>query len=166
MDKDTLSEESKYRDLFLASRDAIMTLEAPTWRFTSGNPAAIKMFGAKDEADFISYEPWKLSPEFQPDGNSSMSKAKEMIDKAMRDGSNFFDWTHRRINGEDFYAEVLLSKVGEGDKAFLHACVRDITKRKIDQEILEKLNKLMIGRELKMIELKEEIKNLKTGNKQ
>ena len=29
-----------------------MTLEPPSWRFTSGNPATVKMFGAKNEEDF------------------------------------------------------------------------------------------------------------------
>jgi hypothetical protein len=34
------------------SRDAIMTLAPPTWRFISGNPATVRMFAAKDEEEF------------------------------------------------------------------------------------------------------------------
>ena len=78
--------EKKYRSLFVSSNDAIMTLEPPTWKFTSGNPATIEMFKAKNEEDFLSYEPWKLSPERQPDGRSSAEKAKEMIEKAKASG--------------------------------------------------------------------------------
>ena len=122
--------DDKYRALFMASRDAVMTLEGPSWKFTSGNPATIEMFKAKDEAEFLSYEPWKLSPNLQPDGHSSDKKAKEMIEKAMHDGTNFFEWTHKRLNGEIFFAEVLLSKVAHDGKMFLHAVVRDITERK------------------------------------
>ena len=33
--------ETKFSSLFKSSRDAIMTLEPPTWKFTSGNPATI-----------------------------------------------------------------------------------------------------------------------------
>lgn len=137
--EDKLLEESedRYRALFLASRDAVMTLEPPSWKFTSGNLATIKMFGVKTEAEFVSAEPWRLSPEFQPDGRSSMEKAKEMIDNAMREGRNLFEWTHRRINGEDFPAEVLLSRVEYGGKSFLHAVVRDITERKKTEEKLK-----------------------------
>lgn len=127
----------RYKALFLSSRDAVMTLEPPSWRFTSGNPATIKMFMAKGEGDFLTYEPWRLSPEKQPDGRKSMDKAKEMIDKAMLEGSNLFEWTHRRLDGEDFSAEVLLSKVEQGDKTFLHALVRDITERKKMEERLK-----------------------------
>ncbi len=122
--------EHKYKELFLASRDAIMTLEPPTWRFTSGNPATLEMFKTKSEKEFIANEPWALSPEFQPDGRISREKAGEMIEKAMREGQNFFEWMHRRTNGEDFMAEVLLSRVEHNGKKFLHAVVRDITERK------------------------------------
>lgn len=122
--------EERYREIFLSSRDAIMTLEPPHWRFTSANPATVAMFRTKGEKHFLSYEPWALSPERQPDGRSSAEKAREMIEVAMREGTHFFEWTHRRFDGEDFPAEVLLSRVGTGDKAFLHAVVRDITERK------------------------------------
>lgn len=136
----TSSNEEKdirYRSLFLASRDAVMTLEPPDWKFTSGNPATIALFGTKDEKEFLSYEPWRLSPEYQPDGKKSIDKAKEMIEKAMKEGSNFFEWTHRRINGDDFYADVLLSRVEEDGKIFLHALIRDISKQKeMEKELL------------------------------
>lgn len=127
----------RYKALFLSSRDAIMTLEPPAWKFTSGNPATVKMFGVKDEADFLLHEPWALSPKTQPDGRNSMEKAKEMIDKAMKQGSNQFEWVHRRVNGEDFPAEVLLSKVEQNGKTYLHALVRDITERKKLEERLK-----------------------------
>ena len=63
-----LQAEEKFRVLFEVSSDAIMTLEPPTWRFTSGNPATVKMFRAKDETEFLAQGPWNVSPEFQPDG--------------------------------------------------------------------------------------------------
>jgi len=122
--------ENRFRSIFESSRDAIMTLEPPYWKFTSGNPAALKMFMAKDEADFASHEPWTMSPERQPDGRASIEKAKEMIEIAMRDGSNFFEWTHKRLNGEEFPATVLLTRMILAEKTILQATVRDITERK------------------------------------
>ncbi|MFH1401463.1 MAG: PAS domain S-box protein [Parcubacteria group bacterium] len=153
--------EGKYKALFMASRDAVMTLEPPSWKFTSGNPAAIKMFKVKNEAEFLSYEPWKLSPTIQPDGQLSAEKAKKMIEEALKEGINFFEWRHKRINGEEFLVEVLLSRVQQGNKVFLYASVRDITERKKAQEDLEKFNKIMIDRELKMEELQKELAELK-----
>jgi PAS domain S-box-containing protein len=122
--------EEKFRALFEVSSDAIMTVEPPTWRFTSGNPATIKMFKAKDEAQFVTKGPWEVSPEFQPDGARSDNKAKAMILKAMQEGSHFFEWDHMRLDGEVFHATVLLTRVTLGAKVFLQATVRDITEAK------------------------------------
>ncbi|MFH0739467.1 MAG: ATP-binding protein [Candidatus Omnitrophota bacterium] len=131
--------ENKYHSLFLTSSDAIMTLEPPSWKFTSGNPATVQMFKAKDEADFTSHEPWVMSPEWQPDGRASSEKAKEMIEMAMRDGSNFFEWTHKRINGEDFSATVLLTRMELAGETMLQATVRDISIQKQAEGEREKI---------------------------
>jgi len=122
--------EQRYRKLFESSKDAVMTLEPPAWCFTSGNPAILKIFKVKSEAEFTALAPWQLSPPSQPDGRPSMEKAREMIEIAMNKGSNFFEWTHRRATGEDFPATVLLTRVELPDWTFLQATVRDITQQK------------------------------------
>ncbi len=128
--------ETKYRSLFESSRDALMTAEPPSGRFTSGNPAALKMFGAKNQEEFVTHGPRDLSPERQPDGCNSAEKAGEMIETAMREGTHFFEWTHRRISGEEFPADVLLTRMELGGKTIILATVRDITGRKKAEEAL------------------------------
>ena len=71
------------------------------------------MFGAKKDAAFTSIGPWQVSPEVQPDGRPSAEKAKAMIGTAMREGSHFFEWTHRRLSGEEFPAAVLLTRTDQ-----------------------------------------------------
>jgi len=122
--------EERHRTLFESSHDAIMTLAPPSWRFTTGNPATVEMFGAGDEATFTTLGPWELSPEFQPDGRPSSEKAAEMIQTAMAKGSHFFEWTHQRLGGESFPATVLLTRLEIGGQALLQATVRDITEHK------------------------------------
>lgn len=158
----------RYKILYETSADAIMTLEPPEWRFTSGNPATIKMFNTQDEKEFISLGPGDLSPERQPDGQLSVDKSKQMIEKAMKEGSIFFEWIHKRYNGDDFPATVLLTKIKPDGEELLQATVRDISvQKKAEEDVgnklaeIEKMNKLMIGRELKMVELKNEIAELK-----
>ncbi len=138
-------QKEHFQVLFESSRDAIMILEPPTWAFTSCNLSTVKMFACKDEKDFISYPPWKLSPPEQPDGISSADKAKAMIMEAVEKGSNFFEWTHRRKNGEDFPATILMTRMTVGDKTFLQATVRDITERKkIEEDLKESEKRLRI----------------------
>lgn len=121
--------EEKYRLLFESSRDSIMTL-IPGGRFLSGNQATLKMFGFLKEKDFTNQEPADLSPKHQPDGELSSKKAKRMMDLAMKNGSHFFEWTHKRKNGQEFFATVLLTKTTLGPEKILQATVRDITTRK------------------------------------
>ena len=118
--------EARFRLLFEHAHDAMMTLAPPTWRFTSGNDRVRDLFGVQDVEAFIALEPWRVSPERQPDGRPSHGKALEMIEKAMREGSHFFEWTHQRADGETFPATVQLTRVGCERHAFLIATVRDI----------------------------------------
>jgi PAS domain S-box-containing protein len=135
--------EEKHRILFESSRDAIMTLAPPSWRFTAGNPATVEMFAAGDEAAFVALEPWELSPEFQPDGRLSSEKAVEMIQAAMVNESHLFEWTHRRLKGESFPATVLLTRMEIRGQALLQATVRDITRQKrADEELRQTLGRL------------------------
>lgn len=124
-----LKQLERYKALYLTSSDAITTIEPPDWKFTSGNPSAVKLFGAKDEKEFISFAPYDLSPETQPDGRKSNEKAKEMIEKALKNGSNLFQWTHKKYKGQDFPASVLLTKMTIDGKDILQTTVRDISKQ-------------------------------------
>jgi len=132
--------EDKYKIIFDTSADAIMTIEPPTWKFTTGNPATFKIYGVKDEKELISLGPYDLSPKYQPNGKLSSEMAKVMIMKAMKEGSAFFEWTHKKYKGESFPATVLLTRMTIGGKTFLQATVRDITKQK---EIENKFNRLV-----------------------
>jgi len=126
--------EERFRVLFESSRDAMMTVEPPLWKFTSGNPAAMDMFRAKTVEEFLSYEPWNLSPDRQPDGRASAEKAREMIETAVREGSHFFEWTHKRADGDEFPATVLLTRMEYAGKIVLQSTVRDITEPKRAEE--------------------------------
>ena len=176
--------EEKFRKVFESSNDAIMLLNEK--EFFDCNSATLKVFGYTTREEFCGKHPSDVSPPTQADGKDSRQAADERIAVSFREGRNFFEWTYRRINGEDFPAEVLLTPFElEGRKA-IQATVRDITDRKKAEEALQKaheeleakveertkklkekteklerMNKLFVDRELRMKELKEEIKELK-----
>ena len=60
-----------------------------------------------------------------------------MIAIAMDQGSHFFEWKHRRVDGSEFYATVLLTRMELRGKQYLQATVRDITDRKRAAEALQ-----------------------------
>ena len=55
--------------------------------------------------------PLDLSPTYQPDGQLSAQKARAMADIALREGSHFFEWTHkrRRNSYHDLYKTTSLA---------------------------------------------------------
>jgi PAS domain S-box-containing protein len=128
--------EERYRSLYVDSRDAIMML-SPDRGFIAGNPAAIKLFTCRDEQDFTTRSPALLSPEYQPDGVRSVDKSLEMMHLALEKGSHFFEWTHRKADGTDFPATMLLSRIENSGTRLLQATVRDITERKRTEEKLQ-----------------------------
>ncbi len=129
--------ESKFRDLYERSADSVFILENGV--FVDCNQATIELFGYKLKNELLNISPAAISPEYQPDGKTSKSKAKEMIQMALNSGTHRFEWYHRRKNGEIFPAEILLTAIStDPNKRVIHAVCRDITTRKRDQQELIK----------------------------
>lgn len=143
--------QERFRVLFDSSLDAIMTLEPPEWRLTSLNPATLRMFGAQDEGELKGQNIWEHSPELQPDGRRSSDRAQELIELVLRDGSASFEWSLKRLGGEEFPARVLLTRMELGGQVMLQATVRDITEeRRVQVELgharkLEAVGQLAAG---------------------
>ena len=135
--------EEKYRSLFANSQAAILTLAPPDWKFTSGNRSALTLFGAKSEAELLAHGPGDLSPACQPDGHASAGQVRERIATALREGSVFFEWTHRRLDGQEFGAEVLLTRLERWGKISLQATVLDITARQRAEAELGRMRNLL-----------------------
>lgn len=118
-----------YRSLFEESHDAQLIITPPAWEFQIANPAAVKMFGLSGVMDFTTSElnPWNLSPERQPDGRPSMDAALAMIEIALREGSHYFEWQYKRVNGEEFPCMVLLTRMQSSGEDYLQCSVRVLT---------------------------------------
>jgi PAS domain S-box-containing protein len=119
--------EARHRTLFESSRDALMTLAPPSWQFTSGNAAALALFGARDEADFTAHTPWNYSLERQPDGRLSAEKFPAMLAIALSTGAHSFEWTYQRTADDVFSATVVLTRMDASGEPLMQATVRDET---------------------------------------
>ena len=129
--------EARHRLLFESSADAVMVLAPPAWKFVEANAATLRIFGARTRAEMLAAGPWDVSPEQQPDGTPSAAQARVKIEAALRDGSHYYEWTHRRLDGEVFPATVLLARLELVGQTLLQATVRDITSRKRAEQALE-----------------------------
>ena len=115
-----LASERRYRDLFELTRDGIVLSDPASGEMLAANSSAIRLYGAKDYQELSAHLPWEFAPERQPDGSLSIDKATEVNAIAMRDGALAFEWMCRSINGTEFPADVLLTRVMRGDRALLY----------------------------------------------
>ncbi len=129
LQEELTSSEEKFRTLFESSMDAILLLDLDKG-YIDCNPAALNMFAVPTKKKFLQLTPADLSPIYQPDGSLSVDSAKKEIQKSIENGVNYFDWQHKRFDGDEFSASVLATKVKIDNKIFLQGTIRDITKRK------------------------------------
>ena len=126
--------EKKFRALYETSSDAVMMLNEKG--FTDCNQAALDMFQVSSKEIYTTLHPVQISPDQQPAGGNSGELAQSHITRAYEEGSCRFDWVHKRMDGTEFPAEVMLSAFEVEGEKFLQAVVRDITARKQIEENL------------------------------
>jgi two-component system, sensor histidine kinase and response regulator len=127
-EKAVRNSEARYRSLFESTGDAIMLLDENG--FLECNEATLRFFGCASKEEFLSRHPSELSPPEQLDGTDSRTAAEARIATALAEGMLRFEWLHRRMDGSDVMADVLLNRVDVEDGGVLQAVVRDISDRK------------------------------------
>lgn len=137
-ERDREFSEIRYRDLFRNSKDAYLIIEED--KFIEFNPATVEMLGFKSESELLGVHPSELSPEYQPDGRLSYEKANEMMHIAYTNGTNRFEWLHKKADGTEFPVEVLLTAIRQGDHTLLFTVWRDITVQKANEEKIIRMN--------------------------
>ena len=140
-----ISLEDTFENIYNNSSDGIVILENN--RFNSCNMSILKMFKFNTKDDLLTTKLSYLSPKYQPDGKLSVVKMMRMIKKATLDGSHDFEWLHTRTDGEEFWCEIVLTKINLEGKDFIHGAWRDITQRK-ELEFLDIRNKEELQRKI------------------
>jgi diguanylate cyclase (GGDEF)-like protein/PAS domain S-box-containing protein len=108
------------------------------------NEAASAMFGCVRREEMLDRAPFSFSPRCQPDGRSSEEAGRERIAEALERGTLHFEWTHRRRDGTDFPAEVVLTVLSREKRGFILAEIRDISERlRVEEAIRESERNLL-----------------------
>ncbi len=144
-----------------SSNDAIVSMDTSN-AILSWNKSAELMYGYKS-SEVITKSITILWPkEDQADANNLIEQALEKL--PVKD----YETVHIKKDGTKIYASLTLSPIkDEMDLVSgLSMISRDITEKKLSEEKLNKydevsrLNRLMVDREVKMVELKQRIKDL------
>ncbi len=140
---DSLQEsEEKYKNLFESSLDAILLLDLKKGCIDC-NPAAVQMFATESKEQLLTLLPLELSPELQPDGTASSVKADQVLSQIRETGSALFEWTHKRMDGQEFDASVMATQVRIGGHLAIQSTIRDISEYKQAQEMMIQSEKML-----------------------
>ncbi len=131
--------ETKYRMLFESAVDGILLMENNI--FIDCNSRALDLFGCMKN-EIIGETPYRFSPETQPDGSRSFDRALEKISSAYSGAAQNFEWTHSRLDGTIFDAEVSLNSFILGNRRYIIAIVRDVTEKKRIEARLSHMQKM------------------------
>jgi PAS domain S-box-containing protein len=122
--------EKKFRLLFESSADGILMLDPETQKFIDCNEAAVRMSRGGSREWLLAQPVAALAPDFQPDGALSTHRAIEMISRALREGTQRFEWMARARNNEELPLEVLVTPMPVADRNLLVTVIREIPHRK------------------------------------
>ena len=117
--------ENNYRDIFNTTHDALFVND-DSGKITEVNRAAEFMFGyTRDEFLKLSVE--NLIAGVPP---YSFAEALRLIEKSLEEGTQEFEWSSRRKNGESFWSEIAITPTSVIGERRVLAVIRDITERK------------------------------------
>jgi len=150
--------EEKYRALFETSADGILIADIETKKFLVANPAICQMLGYSQD-ELLQLGVMDIHPK------KDLSFVLSEFEAQARKEKISTELPCLRKDGSIFYAGINVTQVTLNGRQCNVGLFRDITERKkAEEEIkqknrdLEKFNKLSVDRELKMIELKKQIK--------
>ena len=111
------------------------------------NEEAVKLFELRDKQEYLERFQ-ELSPKYQPDGQPSSEKSREMITAAFQTGDAVFEWMHQKLNGEPVPAEITLVRVRRGDEYIVAGYTRDLREyKKMMGEIKQVESDLRLARD-------------------
>ena len=128
--------EEMFRVIFEGSNDAIVLFDRTG--FIDCNGKATMLFQIESRTEFCGMSMEELSPLLQPNGEESDFLMNTEIERAYKRGVNQFEWIYKKRNGENFYADILMSAFNLKGKNIIQATIRDITERKKMEDELKK----------------------------
>jgi PAS domain S-box-containing protein len=151
--------EEKYRLLFEGESDAILVFDGPSRRIIDVNPAALNLYGYSRE-EFLNMQLKDVAAEPE---ESEKTFQIALMGKLLKVSFRY----HRKKDGTVFPVEISAGTFLLRGQQIVIGAIRDVTEGKQAEEKIrakireiERLNKLFIGRENRMIELKREVNTL------
>ena len=139
--------EKRYRGLFEHANEAIFVTHDSL--IVDCNAKTVEMLGCAT-GEILGRSVHDFSPTVQPDGSQSRECLAERMESASSGNAQSFEWRFRRVDGSLLDGDAGLSGIVFKYQVFVLFTVRDITRRKQAEELV---NKMMSELEAKNREL-------------
>ncbi len=132
---DLIMSEKKFYELFYSSDLPLLIIEKN--RIVDCNKAFLKMLGFQDRELVLNLMPADLSPDYQPDGYSSIQMQQEYYTKSRERGSISFYWKYQKSNGKEIDTRINLVSIPLKGKSVLYAIIDDISEQIVAEQKLK-----------------------------
>ncbi len=126
---DLAEQKSAFEMVFEKSADGIFISEGR--HVIDCNEATVRLFGFSSKETLLRTPNHMFAPKFQPDGQSSHRKGFAMLQLCMTKGRHRYEWVNKRVNGEEFWSDVVLTRIEHYGRPVIHIAFRDISQRKL-----------------------------------
>ncbi|MBT9394156.1 PAS domain-containing protein [Hymenobacter sp. NST-14] len=117
-----------FRSLFEQNQDAMLLLRDN--HFVDCNAAALRLLNLASKAQVLGRHAADFSPDYQPDGHHSRTRADELWAHTLRQGHSRFEWCWRYTAQEECWEDIMQTVVADGQGVLVQATWRDISARK------------------------------------
>ncbi len=126
--RDLNDQKQAFETIFEKSADGIFISEGR--HVVDCNQATVKIFGYKSKEQLLSLPNRVFAPKYQPDGELSYRKGFRMLQICLEKGTHRYEWVNKRANGEEFWTDIVLTRLEYFGRTVVHIAFRDISKPK------------------------------------
>ncbi len=130
--------ERRFRELIEHSPEAYVVLDIATGKFVDVNDNSVDLFKLSKE-ELLELGPAHVSPPTQPDGRTSLDKARHYIGEAMAGETPVFDWMHQAGDGELLPCRIWLSRVELESGPAVRASILDMRESELLRSAMERM---------------------------
>jgi PAS domain S-box-containing protein len=163
-----VASEVRYRRLFEAARDGILILDAETGMIVDVNPFLIEILGFSRE-EFLGKKVWELGA-----FKDIVANQDSFAELQRKEYIRYEDMALEGHDGKRHEVEFISNVYLVNHQKVIQCNIRDITARKLAEQALRqqtedlrtrnaelmRINRASVGRELRMVELKQQINEL------
>jgi len=134
-------QKNVFEILFEKSIDGIFILEGT--KIVQCNEQMVRLLKCTDKKEILGRSPLYFSPKYQPDGEYSYIKGKQILYEVTEKGNYQFEWTCRLPNGILLPTQMTFMQITLDNRDVYYVSWRDISKeRKAKKKLLEQKNML------------------------